>query len=112
MRRGRFVTTALAVGLGLTGWPRPSPAQQGGAEQAPARAAVDSIAVEGNRRVTRETIVNGAAIPLKTPIGYRDIQRALRGLYETSQFDDVRILRKTGPDSIEILVIAVRERPE
>jgi outer membrane protein insertion porin family len=105
--RGPIVATAVAVGLGLVGWPGRAAAQEP-TRQSPQ---VDSVAIEGNRRVTRESIVNLAAIPLKAPISYRDIQRALRALYETAQFDDVRILRRTGPDSSEILLIAVHERP-
>ena len=72
---------------------------------------VDSIVVAGNRRITRASIVNAAAIPLRTPIGFRDIQRALRALYDTGEFDSLSVLRTVGPDSAEILVIRVAERP-
>jgi outer membrane protein insertion porin family len=105
--RGPVVATAVAVGLALAAWPARSPAQ----EPQVRSAAADSVAVEGNRRITRESIVNTAAIPLKTPIGFRDLQRALRALYATSQFDDVQIQREAGADSTEILVIVVKERP-
>jgi outer membrane protein insertion porin family len=106
MRRS-VVWTASAVVLGLAGWPR------AGAAQAPGvlRPRVDSVAVEGNLRVSRETILNTAAIPLHVPIGFREVQRAILNLYGTSQFEDVRVLRERGPDSTEILLIAVRERP-
>jgi outer membrane protein insertion porin family len=107
LRRGPIVATALAVGLGLALWPGRSAAQ----ETQGRGAVVDSVAVRGNRRISRESIVNTAAIPLKTPIGYRDVQRAVRTLYQTSQFDDVQILREAGPDSAEVVVIAVQERP-
>jgi outer membrane protein insertion porin family len=105
--RGPIVAAVLAVGVGCAARPAPARAQQPQAVGPQA----DSVAVEGNRRVARQSIVNTAAIPLHTPIGFRDLQRAIRALYATAQFDDVQILRETGPDSAEILVIAVKERP-
>jgi outer membrane protein insertion porin family len=102
--RGAIVATALAAGLAA------GPARAA-AQQAAEGIRVDSIAVEGNHRVTRATILNTAGIPLRAPIGYRDVQRAIRALFETTQFDDIRILHQTASDSNEILVIQVRERP-
>jgi len=81
------------------------------AAQEPAGASVDSIEVAGVQRVTRETVVNTAAIPLHTPITYRDIQRAVRDLFALGQFDDVTVSRRVGDQNEEILVFAVRERP-
>ena len=116
------VAAVLAAGVGLAAWPAPAPAQVPAQAppqaQAPAQAQVqdtvgpelDSVAVEGNRRVARQSIVNTAAIPLHAPIGFRDIQRAIKALYATTQFSDVQVLRELGPDSAEILVIAVKER--
>ncbi len=108
--RGPIVAAAVAVGLGLGHAARPVPAA---AQEAAAAAGVkvDSVAVEGNRRITRASIVATAAIPLSTPVGFRDVQRAIRALYGTGQFDDVQMLREAGPDSTEILVITVQERP-
>jgi outer membrane protein insertion porin family len=105
--RGPIVAAVLAVGVGLAARPAPARAQ----EPETVAPRVDSVAVEGNRRIARQSIVNTAAIPLHTPIGFRDLQRAIRALYATAQFDDIRILRETGPDSSEVLVIAVQERP-
>jgi outer membrane protein insertion porin family len=116
--RGAFVAAALAAGVALVAPPRPAAAQQPGAVQQPAAVQevvpggrVDSIVVAGNRRITRASIVNAAAIPLRTPIGFRDIQRALRALYDTGEFDSLSVLRTVGPDSAEILIIRVAERP-
>jgi len=81
------------------------------AQQPGAGPVVDSIEVVGNRRNTIETIVNTAALPLRAAVTYRDLQRALRALYLTGQFDEVEVGRRTGADSSEILVITVRERP-
>jgi outer membrane protein insertion porin family len=104
--RGTIVAAALAVGL-VAGASRALAQAQGPG----AGIQVDSIAVEGNRRVSRATVLNTAGISLHSPIGYRDIQRAIRALFETTQFDDVRILHETAPDGNEILIIQVRERP-
>jgi outer membrane protein insertion porin family len=72
---------------------------------------VDSIEVVGNRRVVLPTILNTVAIPLNTPLTYRDIQRAIRGLYQLGQFDDVRIGQRAGDLGEQILVVTVQERP-
>ena len=105
--RGAIVAAAMAVGLGLAARPPEGRAQ----EPQAVGPKVDSVAVEGNRRIARQSIVNTAAIPLHAAIGFRDIQRAIKALYATSQFADVQILREVGPDSAEILVIDVKERP-
>ena len=103
--RGPIVAAVLAVGLAA----RPILARAQQPEAVGAQ--VDTVVVEGNRRIAVASIVNTAAIPLHTPIGFRDIQRAIRALYGTSQFEDVQILRQAGPDSTAVLVIAVKERP-
>lgn len=74
-------------------------------------AQVDSIEVAGYRRVSPETIRNVAAIPLHVTITYRDIQRAMRSLFDLGQFDDIEVSRHTGANNEEILVFTVRERP-
>jgi len=104
----RLILTA-ALGAAATAAMRPSPlrAQDPGAS-APR---IDSIEVTGIRRVTLETVLNTAGIPLRTPIGIRDIQRAIRALNSLGQFDDVLIGRRAGEAGEEILVINVRERP-
>ena len=107
MKRGPIVAAVLAVGVGLAARPAGARAQ----EPEAVGPKVDSVAVQGNRRIARQSIVNTAAIPLHAAIGFRDLQRAIKALYGTAQFDDVQILREVGPDSAEILVIAVKERP-
>jgi outer membrane protein insertion porin family len=110
--RGALVATVLAAGIALVGRPRPASAQQpGGVSEPVPGGRVDSIAVAGNHRISRAAIVTTAAIPLKTQIGFRDVQRALRALYDTGEFDSLSVLRSVGPDSAEILVIQVAERP-
>ncbi len=86
-------------------------AQQPAVQQPPSPPMVDSIEVVGNRRNTREMILNAAALPLHTVVGYRDLQRAVRSIYATGQFDDVQVGRRTLPAGGEVLVLTVRERP-
>ncbi len=105
--RAALRAAALAAAAGLAA---AAPALR--AQQTPGnQGAVDSIAVEGNQRVTRQSIVTTAGIPLGTPIGYRDIQRAIKALFATSEFDDVDVLHEVGGENRQILVIRVKERP-
>ena len=70
----------------------------------------DSIAVRGNRRVARETIISTAGLAAGRPTGYRDVQHALQALFTSGQFQDVRIDADTG-NARSVLTITVRERP-
>ena len=112
--RGALLAAALAAGIALTGGPSAALAQ---GIPTPAAASglagrVDSIIVQGNRRLSAASIISTAAIPLRAPIGFRDIQRALRSLYATGEFDSLSVYREPGPDtSADILVIRVAERP-
>ena len=72
---------------------------------------VDSIEVVGVVRNTREMVLNAAALPLHAQVGYRDLQRAVRAVYATGQFDDVQVGRRPAEAGGEILVFTVRERP-
>jgi len=99
----RLITAAAAVAAALAA-PAALRAQAAGAQ-------ADSVEVSGNRRTTAETIRNVAAIPLRTPITYRDIQRAIRSLFDLGQFDDIQVSRRSGALGEEILLVTVRERP-
>ena len=70
---------------------------------------VDSVAVEGNTRLKTDEIINYAGIQLFQPINYRSIQRAIAALYQTGQFDDVKIEQRT--EDPLVLAIVVKERP-
>ena len=50
---------------------------------------IDSIAVEGNARLTASQIVGTSGLVARQPVNYRDIQRAITALFRTGQFDDV-----------------------
>lgn len=71
---------------------------------------VDSLVVEGNKRLTEAQIVGTSGLILHQPVTYRDIQRAITALYQTGQFDDVRIEQR-GTEALLTLVIVVQERP-
>jgi outer membrane protein insertion porin family len=73
-------------------------------------ATVDSIAVEGNSRLTATQIIGTAGIVVHQPLNYRDIQRAITALFRTGQFDDVLAEQRTTGDKL-ILALKVKERP-
>ncbi len=74
---------------------------------------VDSIAVEGNARLTPSQVIGTAGIIVRQPINYRDIQRAVTALFRTGQFDDVVVEQRPAGDRGDrlLLVIKVKERP-
>jgi len=72
----------------------------------------DTIAVAGNARVTEATIRTTAGLNPRTPLNYRDVQRAIKALFGTGQFDDVAILCMVPPLAPRTtLTIKVKERP-
>jgi len=71
---------------------------------------VDSIAVEGNSRLTAAQITGTAALVLGQPVNYRDIQRAIVNLVQTGQFDDVYVEQREVGGKL-VLAFVVRERP-
>ena len=73
----------------------------------------DSIAVRGNSSVDEASIRGDAGIIAGASLNYRDIQRAIRAVFATGQFDDVRIeCTPAGREgSKTILAITVKERP-
>ncbi|MGE0555841.1 MAG: outer membrane protein assembly factor, partial [Gemmatimonadales bacterium] len=95
---------ALVASLGV--------AIRGEAQQpeAPPPVIFDSIAVEGNSRLRVEDIVSFSGLQLFQPTNYRAIQRAITNLYNSGQFDDVRIEQR-GDDTNVIAAIIVKERP-
>lgn len=72
----------------------------------------DSIAVRGNRRVDVGTILATAALVPGTQLNYRILQRAIRDLFETGNFETVDLTcdETRSPDRA-VLVFAVSERP-
>jgi len=71
---------------------------------------VDSIAVEGAVRNSRQQIVSFSGLQVSQPVTYRTVQRAIQGLFATGQFDDVRVEQRRAEGKL-LLVLAVKERP-
>jgi outer membrane protein insertion porin family len=99
----RWSLVAAAVALGAAA---PVDGQEPGFEPI----VLDSIAVDGLNRLARGTVLAAAGIPLGTPVGFRDIQRAMTMLYALKQFDDLRFDQGRVGDRT-ILRITVVERP-
>src|SRR6478736_2580188 len=78
--------------------------------QEPGPPAVDSIAVEGQARLTPSQIVGSSGLIVHQPINYRDIQRAITALFRTGQFDDVLVEQRNTVGRLTLL-IRVKERP-
>jgi len=79
----------------------------------PGRCAVpDSIAIRGNNHVDEATIRGDAGLVSGANLNYRDIQRAIRAVFATGQFDDVKVTCDAPPAGGKtILAITVVERP-
>src|SRR5882672_9800854 len=71
---------------------------------------VDSIAVVGVRRQTRQEVIEASGLVTGQPFSYRDVQRAIRSLYATGQFDVVQ-MDEVAVAGRRLLVVTVRERP-
>ena len=72
----------------------------------------DSIAVAGNARVTSETVRNSAGLTPRATLNFRDIQRAIKALFATGQFEDVEVVCSVPPTTPKpTLSILVKERP-
>src|SRR5687768_16730769 len=72
----------------------------------------DTVAIRGNSRVADPTIRAAAGLSPRTTLNYRDIQRGIKALFATGQFEDVQILCSVPPTSPRTtLSIVVRERP-
>ncbi|MEP6590747.1 MAG: outer membrane protein assembly factor BamA [Gemmatimonadota bacterium] len=71
---------------------------------------VDSIAVEGNARLTPDQVVAASGLLVHTKVSYREIQRAVAALFRTGQFDDVAVEQRDAGNLL-VLAIVVKERP-
>jgi outer membrane protein insertion porin family len=85
-------------------------AAQEAAQARPALQRVDSVVVEGNSRVAAENVLTVFSIQTGSEISYRDVQRGLKSLLRTGQFEDV-VVRARGSDPGVTLVLEVKERP-
>ena len=101
MSRRLFLLAALLLAVGT-----PVLAQ----EPAAACTTPDSILVRGNTRISALSIRTDAGLLQGETLNFRRVQDAIRNLYQTGMFDDVRIDCAVGEGRSD-LVIEVRERP-
>jgi outer membrane protein insertion porin family len=71
----------------------------------------EAIEIRGNSRVTTEQIRGTAGLMPRQQVAYTDVQRAIRALFGTGQFDDVAVDCVLDAEQRATLTIAVRERP-
>ena len=113
---GLGVAVALAAG-GIGARPAVGFAQEqaSGELGGPGRVVVSGVEVRGNDRVQEAVIVSEAQIRAGDTITYFHVQRAMRRLWATGQFKDVKILAREeggeGPVRSAALVIEVEEQP-
>lgn len=104
----KFAGSLLAVAL--AGVPSYAYAQDTTATSG--RCAVpDTITVAGNSRVDEATVRGTIGIVPRTTLNYRDAQRAVKALYATGNYDDVRILCSVLPSGRSSLDVRLKERP-
>jgi outer membrane protein insertion porin family len=76
---------------------------------------VGAVEVQGNQRIEAELIISTAGIRLGDRINFRDVQEAIRRLWITDQYADVRVLAEemdpTDPASPVRIILQVEEQP-
>jgi outer membrane protein insertion porin family len=108
MKRLLLLLVAALVGL-VAAIPGALRAQEPG-EMSPV--VLDSVVVEGNVRQPASVILAEAGLTPGTVVNYRDIQRAVRRLWQTGQYTDVQVFaRNVEPGLPVVLVILVAEQP-
>ena len=102
----KYVVSLLAVmaaGSSAMGQDTPAP----GACTTP-----DTVMIVGNARVSEATVRASAGLPARTTLNFRDIQRGIKALFATGQFEDIQIVCSVPPVTPKpSLRIIVRERP-
>lgn len=71
---------------------------------------IDSVAAEGMQRLSRGDVVGAAGIQPGSLNSWLDIQRAVKTLWATGQYDDV-VVRLDESTGRNVLVFEVQERP-
>jgi outer membrane protein insertion porin family len=113
MPRTRFLALALTAASASLVAPAaaaiaqdPAPAGQPGRCTTP-----DTLLVVGNVRASEATVRAQVGVAPGQPLTSASLQQALRALYATGQFEDVRVGCVVRPDGSTALQIRVRERP-
>ena len=71
----------------------------------------DSVAFRGNARVAESALRGDVAVVAGTTINYRALQRAIKSLYATAQFEDIQVKCEVSPLGRVLLVFDLKERP-
>ncbi len=77
----------------------------------PVLVSIDSIEVVGNNRLAPATVIGTLGFLAGTAVTYREIQKGIKNLFSTGQFEDVRVLARGEVGQPVLLVLRVRERP-
>ena len=109
--RGMFKFAGSLLALALVGLPLY--AQGADSTVAAGRCTVpDTITVVGNSRVDNATVRATIGLLPKTTLNYRDVQRAVKALYATGNYDDIRVICTISPTTNQSsLDVHVKERP-
>jgi outer membrane protein insertion porin family len=71
----------------------------------------DSIDVRGVGRVSREAVIASSGVVVGETLNFPAVQRVIRDLYETGDFDDVKVTCDIEAGDRAIFVLTVKERP-
>src|SRR5215216_787589 len=106
MRIQNVLLGALAVALSAAGASAQEPSQG---------QRIDSLAVIGNQRVSRASIISTAEIQPGQIVTYLDIQSAEKALWATGDFQDVHVYapeeRAPAGNRRVVLTFVVKEQP-
>lgn len=103
-------TAAAAAFSAVMALPSATPVAGQAAGQAAGPQRVDSVVVEGNSRVADADVLTVFGVQPGSEITFRDIQRGLKALLRTGQFENV-VVRARGSAPGVTLVLETDERP-
>lgn len=102
----------MAVAVGVLLWGALALGARPVSAQGSPRIVVDSIAVEGNVRVARESLLAQLPFSVGDTITYLDVQAAQTRLWRLGQFEDVQVFARGGvAGAPSVLVFSVVEQP-
>jgi outer membrane protein insertion porin family len=88
------------------------PSLQAQGETQPQCARPDTVIVRGNSRVTAATILGNAGLNASgDTLNFRIVQRAIKNVFATGQFSDVRLTCEVATSGRSELILTVAERP-
>src|SRR5690606_1650448 len=109
--RAAAAATAFAVCL-LVVPATPLLAQDAAGGQASTPLVIETIHVRGQERLEHSVIVGESGLRVGSSITWKEVNRAIRRLWATGQFKDVRISAAEGSDPSRVrLTIEVEEQP-